>query len=152
MRNKTEKLLEIKNIVQSEGKCIITSVHSLLPPMPEDEDELREYWNKYFPSELWDRPEWYEMTEQEIMFKLEEQRRFAIQIGSLIDPISRDEFNSLFTQCGYDPPNVTDEMLENLSIHGYERTVSNKEAKALIYEINKLRRWIECKVNLKPRN
>jgi hypothetical protein len=92
------------------------------------------------------------MTEQEIKFKFEEMRSLSKRIGHLIDPISRDEFNSIFIQYGYDPPNVSDEMLENLLIFGFERTVSDKEANELISEINKLRKWIECKVNLKPRN
>lgn len=145
MKKSTEKLLEIKDIVQSEGKCIINSVHSLLPPQPEDEDELREWWNKYFPSELWDTPELHEMTEQEIKHKLEEQWTLLKQAGFVIDPITRDEFNSLFTQCGYDPPNISDELLENLSKNGSERTVSSRSANDMIYEINRMRKIINCK-------
>jgi hypothetical protein len=74
------------------------------------------------------------MTEHEIMNKLEEQRRFAILISNIIDTIARVEFNSIFMQCGFDLPTVSDEMLENLSILGFEKTVSDTETKEFIYK------------------
>lgn len=79
MSKKIEKLREIREAILSSGLSLIPP--DKLPKEPETEAEFKAYYKKVFAPENFDRPEYHEMTVEELRAKLEEIRETRKRIG-----------------------------------------------------------------------
>ena len=79
MSKKIEKLREIRQAIQSSGLSLIPP--DKLQKEPEDEAGFKAFYKKVFASENFDRPEYHEMTVEELRAKLAEIRETRKRIG-----------------------------------------------------------------------
>ena len=79
MSQKIEKLRELREAILSSGLSLIP--REKLQKEPQDESGFKEYYRKVFAPENFDRPEYSEMTVEELKVKLAEIRETRKRIG-----------------------------------------------------------------------
>ena len=78
---KTEKITGIKEIISSNGKCLIPIDRLLKCPPPEDEQGFKNFYRKAFNPDHWANDELDSMNADELRAKLAEIRETRARIG-----------------------------------------------------------------------
>jgi len=121
----------IKEIVETAGWFLNSSMPLGEPPQNMSKEELREKYFRpeYFASDLHDK------TVPELKQILANLKKLSNK-----EPISRTEFDKLFTFSGFPIPEISDEILAKLEmrvLHG--SYINDRDLKAITAEIERLK-------------
>jgi hypothetical protein len=129
--SKQKKNLEIREMIQTNGENLDFFVRREIPANLTRE-QLRERFFKpeYFASDLHDK-------------SVPELKQILADLKKLSnnEPLSRTEFEKLFTASGFVPPVISDELLAKLEmreLHG--SYINDKDLKAITDEIERLQK------------
>ena len=131
MSKKTEKLIDIKELIISDGKTLDSFVRSEIPENLTPEEIREKYFKpEYFEADLYDK-------------SVPELKQILADLKKLSnnEPISRIEFEMLSTSSGFPIPDISNELLAKLEMRELHSSyINDKDLKAITDEIERLKK------------
>ena len=130
MSNKTEKHIDIRELIISDGKTLDSFVREIPSNLTKEEMRERLFRPEFFEADLYDK-------------SVPELKQILADLKKLSnnEPVSRTEFEMLFTASGFPIPDISDELLAKLEmreLHG--SYINDRDLKSITDEIERLKK------------